>query len=177
MYYQLDQFVRDCRLRPGDGIVVRKRFLGLLKHYVVYLGKERGRHLFIANMTQGVQILNSGQIAEFLQYMEPRRIIPFEGTERERRFAVQRAFTYPNSRNYRLLANNCEHYFNYIHNGKGYSGQTAAFGAGLAVSGIVMAANNASKTQEEDENADLKVAAGILLTGLGLFAIAASDHD
>lgn len=177
MYFQLDQFVRDNGLQPGDGIVVKKRFLGLLKHYVIYLGNERGRHLFIANTTRGVQILNSGQISEFLQYMEPRRIIPFEGTPNERKRAVQRAFSFPNSRNYRLLANNCEHYFNYIQTGKGYSGQTAVFGAGLAVTGVVMAANNVSKTQEEDENAGLKVAAGILLAGLGLFALSASDHD
>ena len=177
MYYHLDRFVKECELRPGDGIVVKKRFLGLLKHYVVYLGKDRGRHLFIANMVGGVKILNSGQISEFLQYMEPRRIIRFEGNERERKQAVERALTYPNSRNYQLIANNCEHYFNYIQKGKGYSAQTATFGAGLALSGVVMAANNASKTEDEDENADLKVLAGILLTGLGLLAMAASDQD
>ena len=177
MFNHLEQFVQGTGLRPGDGIVVKKRFLGLLKHYVIYLGKKGRRHLFIANMTQGVQVLNSGQIGEFLRYMEPKKIIPFEGTDLERREAVKRAFSFPNRQNYNLLANNCEHFFNFTQSGRAYSKQTALFGTGLTVGGLVMAVNKASKNEEDDEYADLKVATGLLIAGLGLFTIGISEQD
>lgn len=173
----ITQFVRANNLRPGDGIVVRKRFLGLLKHYVIYLGQDRGQHYFIANMMGGVTVLNSGQISDFMGYMDPTRIIPFEGTDYEREKAVRRALNYPDRSNYNLLANNCEHYFNYTQTGQSYSEQTAAFGAGLAAVGTAMTINNALKDEEEDEDAGLKAAAGLLLVGLGLWAVKAATRD
>lgn len=173
----IHRFIFENKLRPGDGVVVRKRFLGILKHYVIYLGKDRGRHRFIANTDQGVQVFSEGQIGDFLQYMKPRMIIPFDGDTRERQRAINRALTYPNPDSYSLLANNCEHYFTYVHKGESYSRQAAVYGAGLAATGIVMTARNAVKSEEEDEYSGLKTIAGILLTGLGLVAMTSARGE
>lgn len=177
MFNQVDEFVKISRLNPGDAVIVKKRFLGLLKHYVIYLGRSsNGKHLFIANMEPEVQILSQNQICEYLKYFDPKKIIPFKGSDEKRRLAIERALSYP-QKYYHLLANNCEHFFNYIHKGRGYSSQTADLGYGLTISGILMIGNSLSSSQSKGGNGDIRLATGILLTGIGLYTVSVSKHD
>ena len=164
-------------MQPGDGVRVKKKFLGLLHHYVIYLGIYQSGHLFIANTESGVKILSEGQLREYLQYLEPREIKYFKGSRQQRELAVQRALQYPNRNSYRLLANNCEHFFNYVQKGVRYSRQAEVFGASLAATGTIMTVRNLLKDPEEDENADLKAIGGMLLAGLGLWAMSNANQD
>ena len=127
-------FISRNKLQPADVIVVKKSIGGLLDHYVVYLGYYHGRPLFIANMRSGVSIITEEQVQSEFQSYEPNRIRRFSGTAAERNIAVRRAISQQNRESYDLLVNNCEHFANYVQEGKKWSKQTnVAAGIGLGI--------------------------------------------
>lgn len=141
----LNQFVNQNRLRPADSIIMRKKFFGMVDHYVIYLGTINGRHRFVANYTQGVRVIPNSELVQFLSYLIPKQIEAFPGNEFQRRSAVQRAESRIGEKAYDYLANNCEHFKNWVHYGehKSYQAEGAKtlFGA-LAVVGIIAAIAN-----------------------------------
>lgn len=140
----LNQFVQENNLRPGDAVVVKKNNIGLLDHYLIYLGQWHGEHKFIANYFSGTKILGYPEISNFSQKYDPTRIRRFLGNEIQRKVAVDRALSRRDQQSYHLILNNCEHYANYVQYGTDYSQQSAVFGTGMTVTGLAVAASSKS---------------------------------
>lgn len=142
----LNQYIQQNNLQPGDAVVVKKENIGLLDHYLIYLGQHSGEHKFIANYFGGTRILHYAELVDFSTRYSPRRIRRFIGNDLQRQAAVARALSRKDQKSYHLILNNCEHYANYVQSGKNSSQQTTAFGAGMAVTGLAVAASSKSTT-------------------------------
>jgi hypothetical protein len=167
----INQFITSLNVKPADAIVMQKKFFGMLDHYVIYLGLINRSHTFVANYTQGVRVISNQEINQFLQSYVPTNVDRFPGRHDERGAAVQRAKSLIGQRAYDFIANNCEHFKNYVHKGIASSTQVERAGAGLAVGGIALAAIGA---KSESTGATV---AGIALAALGLIAIAAENSE
>ncbi|CAA0151492.1 lecithin retinol acyltransferase family protein [Tenacibaculum maritimum] len=142
----LNQFVKQNQLRPADAIVLRKKFMGMVDHYAIYLGDnpQSGSPEFVANFTKGVQIIPEKEIVNQLKTYVPKKIERFEGTTHQRRRAIERAWLKIGDEAYNLLGNNCEHFKNWVHHGKEISEQvnkagniSAVLGTGVTIAGLV----------------------------------------
>ena len=129
----IDQFIRTFSIKQVDAIVMKKKMFGMLDHYVLYMGVRGGRHVFVANYTQGVREVSNEELAKFLQFLEPTKIERFEGNYLQRNQAIQRAWSRVGERAYDYLENNCEHFKNWVHNGIHRSEQAENFKAGSSV--------------------------------------------
>lgn len=165
---KIDQFIKLNGVRKADAIIVRKKILGLLSHYVIYLGRESeyeqdGRsmykgwgydgHIFMANMGDGVHILREGHLNGYLKYLEPNKINRFQGNDWERAKAIERALMHQDEKSYNLILNNCEHFANFVQEGRRYSKQSQ--NAGLALGAILLlglgAALFSGSSNEDDD--------------------------
>jgi len=142
----LNQFVIQNNLKPADAIVLRKKFIGMLDHYAIYLGNntQSGKPEFVANFTKGVQIMPEKDILEQLQTYEPERIDRFQGTTFQRRSAIERAWSRIGEKAYHFFGNNCEHFKNWVQYGEAISEQvntagniSSVVGVGATISGLV----------------------------------------
>lgn len=167
----INEFIAARNVKPADAIVMQKKFFGMLDHYVIYLGIVNRSHTFVANYTQGVRVISSQEISQFLQTYVPSSIDRFPGKQNERGAAVQRAKNLIGQRSYDFIANNCEHFKNFVHRGIASSTQVEKAGAGLAVGGLALAAIGA-KTESTGATV-----AGVALAALGLIAIAVENSD
>ncbi len=168
-----EHFVIKNSLRPGDAIMLKKKFFGMFDHYAVYLGREdyTNRPIFAANYTKGVQLIKQNEANNFLQTLEPQRIDRFHGTERQREQAVKRAHELEGKKNYNLIFNNCEHYKNFVQYGRKYSSQVDNAGDTLLVAGGAIALAGAL-----DKN-NKAVGWGLFALALGAIAKIAADQD
>ena len=162
----IHEFINHLRLKPADAVILQKKFFGMLDHYVIYLGLVNYVPQFVANYMDGVRIIPNHEIAALLQMYVPTNVDRFPGPEHQRTSALQRAFSKIGERAYNLVANNCEHFKNFVHHGIEKSSQVDSIGKGLAVGGVVLAAVGA-----ETKNSSA-VGWGIALTTLGLLAVA-----
>jgi hypothetical protein len=158
----LDQFISINNLQPADALVVKKEPFRLLDHYIIYLGKDWNRHIFIANYTKGTRIIPDHELAEFSAQFSPHRIVRFQGNSLQRNAAVNRALGRKDQTSYHLILNNCEHYSNYVQKGVSESNQTQTFGKSLVMAGLITAGS--TKKQEIQ-------AAGILAATFGLLTL------
>ncbi len=159
----IDNFVSRNNLKPADAFVVKKEYFGILDHYVIYLGRNsQGLHVFIANYTKGIRILQLNDLAMFLSKYLPVRINRFRGTENQRKEAVQRALSRKDENSYHLILHNCEHYKNYVQYGVSKSDQVKNTGIGLAIAGVATTAIGAANKNEK------AVFSGLLMAGVGL---------
>lgn len=166
---RISEFINRYNLQPADAIAVKKDAIGLLDHYLIYLGEDYwGEHIFMANYTKGTRILSQQELMRFASFMHPVKISRFIGSEYQREEAINRAFELKDQNSYHLILNNCEHFKNHVQLGKPYSGQTNAFGAGLTAAGIATVA--ASKSDEGKT-------AGFILAGLGLLTLFLENMD
>jgi hypothetical protein len=171
---KLNRFIENNGIREADAIIVRKEKLGLFDHYVIFLGYDRrtGKPEFIANYRNGVEILPTNELYEFLRSYKPVSIRKFKGTEQQRQYAIQRAkqdLRMGSSIAYHLIKNNCEHFASWVQTGVRESKQVKDFGKGAAVGGLGLTiAGLASK------DADL-IFGGLLLTLLGGITNALGD--
>lgn len=168
-----EQFVIANNLRPADVILLRKKFMGMFDHFVVYLGRhaKTNRPVFAANYSGGVQVVKDHEINQFLQKLEPEKVDRFHGTEHQRREAVQRAISMIGKAVYHLIFSNCEHYKNFVQFGRKYSKQVDAAGETAMVAGGVTAlAGLASK------NGTVAII-GLILLALGGIALSAANQD
>lgn len=140
-------FIQINGLQQADAIVLRKKILGMVDHYAVFLGFRNGAPVFVANYQNGVKEVTEGEMQNFLQTLEPTQIDRYPGPEHLRLEAVQRALSRVGERAYSYIANNCEHFKNWVHHGENRSKQVNNVGnaviAGAAVAGVTaIAARN-----------------------------------
>lgn len=138
---ELNRFIKNNGIRQADAIIVRKEKLGLFDHYVIFLGYHPNTNepTFIANYRDGVSILPRYELFAFLQSYKPVSIRRFHGTEQEREYAIQRAFSdlhTRGTRGYNLIKNNCEHFASWVQTGVRESKQVKEFGKATVVGGI-----------------------------------------
>ncbi len=158
----IENFVISNYLKPADTIVVKKRDIGFLDHYIIYLGKVNNEHKFIANYSNGVKFLEYHELMYYANDYEPVRVRPFKGNENQRNSAVQRALSRLDQYSYNLIFNNCEHYANYVQFGSDFSQQTKVLSGGVAIAGILTAASSKNESTQK---------LGLLMTGLGLLTL------
>ncbi|WP_299676366.1 lecithin retinol acyltransferase family protein [uncultured Dokdonia sp.] len=161
-------FIKENQLRPADVIVLRKKVFGMFDHFAIYLGNNRfGKPEFIANFTEGVQIIPEAKINEQLQTYVPERIEKFEGNYIERDIAVRRAKSKIGKTVYSFLGNNCEHFKNWVIFGEKYSEQVDSAGTGLTVAGGALVVGGLLKSNSKATGWGLAaLAVGLLLKGL-----------
>jgi hypothetical protein len=159
----LDEYIYENHIKPADVIVVKKKWIGLLDHYLVYLGQHYGEHKFIANYTGGVRILNYQELSSYAESLYPERIRRFTGNDIQREAAVTRALSRVDQSSYDLILNNCEHYANFVQQGEAYSNQTKVFGTGLAIAGMTTALSAKNNPGKETF--------GWVMAGLGLLTL------
>ena len=140
----LNDFIKRNNLKQTDAIVLKKRFLGLADHFVLFMGYRGNQPVFVANYKDGVQEVPMYELQKYLKVLKPERIERFPGSEDERKFAFKRAISRIGERAYNYLGNNCGHYKNYVHYGINYSKQVdtagnvgLTIGAGLGLAGVV----------------------------------------
>lgn len=129
------EFVKINGLEEADAIVLRKKFLGMVDHYAIYIGVQNGFPRFIANYTNGgVRIIPLHEINEFMTKLKPTEIQKFVGNAYERTQALNRAISRIGENAYSFFSNNCEHFKNWVHYGENRSEQVNR--AGNSVLGI-----------------------------------------
>src|SRR5438309_93028 len=86
-------FVIQNNLQPADAILLRKKFMGMMDHFAIYLGRDMhtNQPLFAANYTNGVQVLKTEEVNTFLVKLVPEKIERFQGSKIQRQQAVDRA--------------------------------------------------------------------------------------
>lgn len=115
-------------LQQADAVVLRKKFMGMVDHFAIFLGYDTNGHpFFVANYTKGVERIKEDELNSFLEKLEPTRIEKFEGTEQERQEAVNRGLERLGEKAYDFFANNCESFKNYVQRGINYSRQAENF--------------------------------------------------
>jgi len=164
----LYQFIELNKLQPADAIVLRKKFMGMVDHFAIYLGKnEFNQPQFVANFTKGIQIIPQKEIEEQLKKYNPERIEKFKGNFIERRSAIERAFSKIGENSYGLFSNNCEHFKNWVHLGREVSEQVDKFGNLLTLSGTILALDGFSSSNKKARNWGIGILAfGLILKGL-----------
>ena len=133
----LTKFITANNLMPADAVELVCPQAGFPKHYAVYLGTKNGLPEFIANITDGIQILSMQKLTEFIQRYRVTNIERFSGNFQQRNYAVKRASTCIGENAYNLVFNNCEHFKNWVLNGKDISKQVTTVGSAIAATGAV----------------------------------------
>lgn len=96
-------------IKPGDGLVRSKSFLGLIDHYGLYVGQSK---VIENHPLHGVRLIS---LPDFLNGRELLRVKRFPGNEWGRSTAVRKAYEMIGT-HYDVLDFNCEHFVNHIHN-------------------------------------------------------------
>jgi hypothetical protein len=138
MNMTLTQFITSNNLRPADAVELICPQAGFPKHYAVYLGTKNGLPKFIANITDGIQILSHEKLTQFVKRYQVTNIERFKGNPNERKYAVKRAINRIGEKAYNLVFNNCEHFKNWVISGEDISKQVASIGTGVALSGAAI---------------------------------------
>ena len=170
---QSEHFVIANNLQPADAILLNKKFMGMLDHYAVYLGRhpETNKPVFAANYTSGVQILTPVDVDSFLEKLVPSKIERFYGTMHQRKEAVSRALTMVGKTSYNLIFNNCEHYKNFVQFNKKYSSQVDNAGKTAMITGGITALAGAAAGNKK------AMGWGLLFLALGAIAVGAANQD
>ncbi|CAL2083441.1 lecithin retinol acyltransferase family protein [Tenacibaculum dicentrarchi] len=134
----LTTFTTNYQLEETDAIVLKKSFLGMVDHYVIYMGKRENRPIFIANFQDGIKEIPYYEIQKYLNKYQPERIERFQGSYEERAIAFKRAVSRIGEKAYNYVSNNCEHFKNWVHYGENYSKQVNAVGNGAIVTGLTV---------------------------------------
>jgi len=131
------ELIESNNLQPADAIVLKKKFLGMVDHFAIFLGYD-GENLpyFVANYTKGVRRISMTELNEFLIKLEPTRIERFDGDDNIRENAVSRALSRMGENAYNIFSNNCESYKNDVHYGVNYSEQAKNFNSAVGKVGI-----------------------------------------
>lgn len=132
----LTQFISTNNLKPADAVELVCPQAGFPKHYAVYLGTKNGLPEFIANISDGIQIISREKLTEFVQRYQVTNIERFNGNQHQRRYAVKRAINRIGEKAYNLFFNNCEHFKNWVLNGEGISKQVASIATGVGATGV-----------------------------------------
>ncbi|CAG0988962.1 HRAS-like suppressor 3 [Flavobacteriales bacterium] len=139
----LTQFIQVNNLQQADAIVLRKKLLGMVDHFAIFLGYRGNHPVFVANYRDGVKEVSVSEMRQLLQTLEPTQIDRFPGPEHQRKSAVRRAISRIGERAYSYIFNNCEHFKTWVHYGENRSKQVdtagnvaLGIGAGTAIAAI-----------------------------------------
>ncbi|HRK55449.1 MAG TPA: lecithin retinol acyltransferase family protein [Cyclobacteriaceae bacterium] len=116
--------------------MLNKKFFGMVDHFVIYLGLINFQHMFVANYIQGVKVIPNHELDDFLKIYVPSKIEKFPGAETQRGEALKRAMSLIGQRAYNYVANNCEHFKNFVHYGIKKSTQVQKVGGAVAIGGM-----------------------------------------
>jgi len=123
----MNQFIRHYNLKPGDEIVIPKSGWNIVQHHAVYLGFDhQGTDWIIENQVNaGVRLITAD--AFFASVSQVNRIIPFHGSNAERKELVKKALRSV-GKPYDLINYNCQHFTSELRTGKreSYQLQNAA---------------------------------------------------
>src|SRR5258708_3116104 len=128
----LTKFIKNTKLQPADCLVLKKQAAKLLDQYLVYLGMNGTRPIFLANYNKGTRILSKSEVAVFEKDFAAENIYRFNGNKLQRNSAVERALGMRDASSYHLILNNCKHYTNAIQVNK-HKTEADALGKGLMV--------------------------------------------
>jgi Lecithin retinol acyltransferase len=124
----LQNLISENNLKQADAIVLRKKILGMVDHYAIFLGYRGSYPVFVANYKNGVKEVSIEDMREILQTLQPTSIERFNGTEPQRQLALNRAMSRIGETAYNYIANNCEHFKNWVHTGEHRSEQVKTAG-------------------------------------------------
>lgn len=145
---KINQLIRNTGLQKVDAIVMKKRFIGMVDHYVLFMGMRNNTPVFVANYSSGVKEVPYNDMVTYLQMLEPTEILYFKGTKYEREEAEIRAKSRIGERAYDYISNNCEHFVNWVHSGKSYSKQVSSAGDLFLAGGAVAALGGLANKNE-----------------------------
>lgn len=166
---QLNQMIASGELRVADGIEVVAPEFPFIKHYFTFAGTDsKGFNWFFCAYAGigKVQLLREDEIAELANKYTLTKMIPFIGSEADRKKALQRGHDI-RGKKYYWIGRNCENVMNYIQMGKSVSKQTRAI-SGIAIAGgLGMAA--ASKNKNVQTIGTVLSIAGLVALLIDLF--------
>jgi len=115
-------FAQKYNLQQADIIIEPLFQTGITKHYAVYLGMDANGIEWIAenHKFSNVHIITATEYFQKAKSID--RIKKFDGSESERRSAVERALNLA-GKPYNLVLYNCEHYASEVWSGKAESKQ------------------------------------------------------
>jgi hypothetical protein len=131
----ITQFIAINQLQVTDAILLRKKFFGMVDHYVLFMGWRDQRPVFVANYKHGVQEVSQAELSKYLEKLVPEQIEYFPGDERARMQAWKRAWSRVGERAYDYISNNCEHFKNWVHHGEHRSEQVKVAGTVAQITG------------------------------------------
>ncbi len=113
----MNQKILQLGLLPADRIVVPKSGLRIVQHHALYLGQNHlGVDLIAENKIGfGVRLVTATDF--FKDVIEVTRIEKFNGTNYQRKIAVQKALN-KLGQPYHLIDYNCQHFVNEIQYGR-----------------------------------------------------------
>lgn len=172
----LKKFIENNGIRQADAIIVKREKLGLFDHFVIFLGFDGNSYepIFIANFGNGVDILSTSKLMEYLRMYKPISINRFIGSESDREYAVSRALSDLSDKSnnaYHLIKNNCEHFANWVQKGVRESDQVKSFGNATAIGGFGVAAVGLAS-----ENRNM-VWGGLIVAALGGIVSSLAEND
>ena len=159
----INEFIKQNNLQPADAIELAMPSTGIIKHYAIYLGIENNLPRFIANITDGIQIVEKALLGEFIKKYEVTAIERFEGSIGQRKAAIKKAVSRIGEKAYNLVFNNCEHFKNWVLHGHSSSKQVTAIGTGILFSGAALSIIGAATNDKKLQKAGL-IILGILIT-------------
>lgn len=137
MVYQmtLSQFIGQNQLQPGDAVALACPDIGFPTHYALLLDNINNNPRFIANITEGVQIIAGDNLREFIKKYHVTAIERFRGNIIDRNRAIRKALSRLGHKSYNIVFNNCEHFKNWVLYGESTSKQVKVVGTSLIVGG------------------------------------------
>lgn len=135
----MNQKILKFGLSPADRIVIPKSGLRIVQHHALYLGQTHlGVDLIVENKIGfGVRLVTADDF--FKDVIEVTRVEKFNGTDYERKLAVQKALD-KLGQPYDLINYNCQHFANDIQYNQIKSAQVDGLFEGLKVAaGVVIA--------------------------------------
>ncbi|CAA0180234.1 lecithin retinol acyltransferase family protein [Tenacibaculum maritimum] len=169
----INDFVLKNNLQPADAVVLHKKFMGMVDHFVIYIGDEQNEPKFVANFNKGIKILPNTEINEQLKKYIPKKIERYPGDYFGREEAVNRALSRLGEKAYGLFSNNCEHFKNWVHFGTQYSKQVDVAGTTLTAMGGVITAGGVLSSNKKSRN----WGTAIFLLGIGLKFLAERSNN
>ena len=134
----INEFIIVNSLKQTDALVLRKRFFGMVDHYMLFMGYRANRPIFVANYKDGVKEVSVSEMNKYLKVLEPQTIERFGGNDSERMIAFRRALSRIGEKAYNYFGNNCEHFKNWVHHGKNFSSQVNIAGRTAMITGGVI---------------------------------------
>lgn len=164
----LQTIIMSNNLREADAVVLRKKVLGMVDHFAIFVGYRGNNPIFVANYKDGVKEVSNSEMKEVLKTLQPTAIQKFNGNEFQRQKAIQRALSRVGERAYNYVSNNCEHFKNWVHTGEHRSDQVNKAG-NIALTVATGTAIDAIVNKKAKSGA---IAVGLLLLGAFLKDVA-----